>query len=157
MAILTGKEILRPYIKKTTGYIKSLISSQHVEMNNGITLQSTIDGININLIYEEYNSGVWHVRKWNNGFAECFGSITTTQSPYSKYSEFNIFMLSHSLPFQFVTTPHKVYNVQVGNGIAMPASSSMNDTIDKVSFYMLANNIGNQTIKISTYVWGNWK
>ena len=31
MAILTGKNVFKPYIKKTTGYIKSLLSSQHVE------------------------------------------------------------------------------------------------------------------------------
>ena len=49
MSILTGKQVLKPYIKKTTGYIKSLLSSQHVEMNNGITLQSNVDQINNNL------------------------------------------------------------------------------------------------------------
>ncbi|MCB7303117.1 hypothetical protein NE683_02000 [Bariatricus massiliensis] len=49
MSILTGKQVLKPYIKKTTGYIKSLLSAQHVEMNNGITLQSAVDEINNNL------------------------------------------------------------------------------------------------------------
>ena len=49
MSILTEKQILKPYIKKATGYIKSLLSAQHVEMNNGITLQSTVDQINNNL------------------------------------------------------------------------------------------------------------
>ena len=45
MAVLTGKNVFKPYIKKTTGYIKSLLSSQHVEMDNGKTLQFTIDEI----------------------------------------------------------------------------------------------------------------
>ena len=38
MAVLTEKQILKPYIKKATGYIKSLLSAQHVEMNNGSPL-----------------------------------------------------------------------------------------------------------------------
>lgn len=50
MSILTGKQVLKPYIKKTTGYIKSLLSSQHVEMKGGKTLQTAVDEINNNLI-----------------------------------------------------------------------------------------------------------
>lgn len=49
MAILTGKEIIKPYIKKSAGYIKSLLSSKHVEMDDGNTLQTTINDINNNL------------------------------------------------------------------------------------------------------------
>lgn len=49
MAILTGKEIIRPYIKKSAGYIKSLLSAKHVEMDDGKTLQTTVDEINNNL------------------------------------------------------------------------------------------------------------
>ena len=52
MAIITGKEILRPYLKKTTGYIKSLLSAQHVEMDDGQSLQTAVDEINNNLTYE---------------------------------------------------------------------------------------------------------
>ena len=49
MAVLAEKQVLKPYIKKAAGYIKSLLSAQHVEMNNGITLQSAVDEINNNL------------------------------------------------------------------------------------------------------------
>lgn len=49
MAILAGKEIIKPYIKKSTGYIKSLLSAQHVEMKKGKTLQTSIDEIDTNL------------------------------------------------------------------------------------------------------------
>ena len=126
-------------------------------MNNGKTLQTAVDDMNESSIHEEYDSGVWHIRKWNNGFAECFGTITTTQSPYATFSGFNIFAISIALPFQFLATPHKVYNVQVGNGIAMPASSTMNDSASSVTFYTLANNAGNQTIIVNTYIWGKWK
>lgn len=51
MSILDGKQVLKPYIKKTTGYIKSLLSSQHVEMKDGKTLQTTVEEIDNNLTY----------------------------------------------------------------------------------------------------------
>lgn len=54
MAILTGKQILKPYFKKASGYIKSLLSSQHVEMNDGRTLQTTIDTLNKNLTVSKW-------------------------------------------------------------------------------------------------------
>lgn len=43
MAILQGKEILNPFIHKAGGYVKSLLSSNHVEMNDGNTLQNAMD------------------------------------------------------------------------------------------------------------------
>lgn len=45
MAILTGKQVLRPFIRKTAGYIKSLLSSDHVEMEDGKTLQTAVEDI----------------------------------------------------------------------------------------------------------------
>lgn len=56
MSVSTGKQVLKPYIKKTTGYVKSLLSSQHVEMKNGKTLQTAVDEINGNLILLNNNS-----------------------------------------------------------------------------------------------------
>lgn len=38
MAVLAEKQVLKPYIKKVAGYIKSLLSAQHVQMNNGSPL-----------------------------------------------------------------------------------------------------------------------
>lgn len=52
MSILTGTETIKPYIKRASGYIKSLLSSQHVVMKNGETLQTAVDEINNNLAYE---------------------------------------------------------------------------------------------------------
>lgn len=77
MSIITGKEILKPYLKKTTGYIKSLLSAQHVEMDDGKSLQTAVDEIYNNLMptawtklgtcagltcYYKYNSFMCQVR-----------------------------------------------------------------------------------------------
>lgn len=49
MSILVGKQVLRPFIRKASGYVKSLLSSEHVEMNSGSTLQETMNEITNNL------------------------------------------------------------------------------------------------------------
>ena len=63
MSIIAGTEIVKPYVKKAAGYIKSLLSAQHVAMNNGMTLQSTVDEINNNLsfsyIKSSYRTALW--------------------------------------------------------------------------------------------------
>lgn len=53
MALLTGKQVLRPFLRKTAGYVKALLSSDHVEMNNGDTVQMAVDEINDNLSAHE--------------------------------------------------------------------------------------------------------
>lgn len=61
MSILSGKEVIKPYIKKATGYIKSLVSSQHVEMNDGKTLQAAVDELDgklTNLNSYDFNTPV---------------------------------------------------------------------------------------------------
>lgn len=73
MAILTEKKILKPYIKKAAGYVKSSLSSAHVEMNDGKTLQTTIDDLTNNLTHYPikqsgiYNGQSYYASKFNNG------------------------------------------------------------------------------------------
>lgn len=73
MPIITGKEILRPYLKIASGYIKSLLPAQHVEMDNGKSLQISIDEINQNFtnnpIKESglYNGQSYYASKFSNG------------------------------------------------------------------------------------------
>lgn len=49
MAIITGKDLFKPFICRTAGYVKSLLSSEHIEMNSGITLQEATDVMDYNL------------------------------------------------------------------------------------------------------------
>lgn len=91
MSILTEKQILKPYIKKATGYIKSLLSAQHVEMNNGITLQSTVDQINNNLTllnsnlsYEYGSNSNGHYKKYADGRLEMWGNYATKAITYTE-------------------------------------------------------------------------
>lgn len=49
MAILDLKEKLEPYKKKATGYIKQMLSSKHVVMEDGTDLETKVSAINSDL------------------------------------------------------------------------------------------------------------
>lgn len=87
MSILTEKQILKPYIKKATGYIKSLLSAQHVEMKDGKTLQTSLDEINSNLGYEFGSKSIGagsnemgYYKKYTDGRLEMWATITDLYS-----------------------------------------------------------------------------
>lgn len=46
MAILDLKEKIEPFRKNATGYVKQLLSSDHVVMSDGTTLQTKMDSLN---------------------------------------------------------------------------------------------------------------
>ena len=56
MAILNIKQKIEPYVKNATGYIKLLLSSKHVVMEDGKDLETTITDLNSEMI-EQDNTG----------------------------------------------------------------------------------------------------
>ena len=46
MAILDLKEKIEPFRKNATGYVKQLLSADHVVMSDGTTLQTKMDSLN---------------------------------------------------------------------------------------------------------------
>lgn len=50
MAILDLKEKIEPFRKNATGYVKQLLSADHVVMSDGTTLQTKMDSLNSALI-----------------------------------------------------------------------------------------------------------
>ena len=59
MAILDLKEKIEPFRKNATGYVKQLLSANHVVMSDGTTLQTKMDSLNsaisgIERIYAHY-------------------------------------------------------------------------------------------------------
>lgn len=53
MAILNIKQKIEPYVKNATGYIKLLLSSKHVVMENGNDLETTITNLNSEMIEQD--------------------------------------------------------------------------------------------------------
>lgn len=108
-------------------------------------------------IVEEGSSANWYYRKWDSGFAECWGKHQVKISNYTTVNGFYGFAEKFYLPFTFTETVKKIYNVQIGSGFGMPASGGMGDTASDVTIHGLGNAGGMQTVTVQIYVWGNWK
>lgn len=70
-------------------------------------------------------SGIWNYRKWNSGFAECWGSVSVSITGSSSMMATNNASVQKSFPFSFTNTPvvscsssrQSNYNHIVGNVI----------------------------------------
>lgn len=49
MAILDLKKKIEPYVKTATGYVKQMLSSKHVVMEDGADLETTVTELNRNI------------------------------------------------------------------------------------------------------------
>lgn len=126
-------------------------------LGGGVTLSRILSKLGVDFIVEEGTSGNWYYRKWNSGFAECWGKHQITESHYTTVNGFYGYSTRFTLPFTFAGTVRKVYNLQIGSGFGMVASGGMGDTAGQVTVHGLGNASGTQTIKAQIYVWGNWK
>lgn len=165
MSILTEKQILKPYIKKATGYIKSLLSAQHVEMNNGITLQSAVDEIHNNLIDSVIERGGTRYNgytKWKSGKLEqwCNAGIAakTTSEWGGCYISNKMAGLTYSIPF--LEPPLVMMNVKgEANDGGWLLQTNAGTSFSTPSYYIIRGAIlsSNATFNISAYAIGVWK
>ena len=159
MSILTGKQVLKPYIKKATGYIKSLLSSQHVEMDNGKTLQSAVDEINNNLthyIVEQGSNSNGNYRKWSDGTLEMWGI-----NHFDNISINNKWGTLYNSIMQFINLP--VISTSDLKGIAGTFTSnsgawaSYGNSNERLAFWIIAPALVTVTGYIRWHCFGTWK
>lgn len=108
-------------------------------------------------IVEQGTSGTWNYRKWNSGFAECWGRHQVTKTNYTTVNGFYGYRETFYLPFTFTATARKVYSIQIGTGFSIAATGSISDTENYVTVHGLGNTSGLQSITAQIYAWGNWK
>ncbi|MCB7303118.1 hypothetical protein [Bariatricus massiliensis] len=155
MSILTGKQVLKPYIKKATGYIKSLLSSQHVEMNDGKTLQSAVDEINNNLnamSYERLSIGKWLLKKYSDGSCEMRATFEyiDASTDYVQHIEM--------LPIQLIWKQNAFLNSTGQGGYAKNVSPYDNTSLmDRVNITYRNSSSNSIKSQIVVYVYGHWK
>lgn len=160
MSILTGKQILNPYIKKATGYIKSLLSSQHVEMKDGKTLQTAVDEINNNLTYyivEQGSNSNGNYRKWSDGTLEMWGRFETLASTNLSANGINYSIVYyHYLPVESVAKGIVFFTTE-NNGLLWLSGTTAESNKTRFSYrvYALAN-YSNLNIVIDWHCVGRW-
>lgn len=70
-------------------------------------------------VVEQGKSGNWHYRKYNNGFAQCWGTqvisviIDNTSASYGGYRSDTIY--SSNFPFAFTETPSVMVGIKDGS------------------------------------------
>ena len=101
MAILDLKKKIEPYLKTATGYVKQMLSSKHVVMEDGNDLETTVTELNRNTL---------NITKTENiekgGISYYYSIITFNNKKYLKlYGRYQIKNLSGSTltPFQYGT------------------------------------------------------
>lgn len=162
MSILTGMEILRPYIKKATGYKKSLLSSQHVQMSSGITLQTSIDEISNSLthyIIEQGSNSNGYYRKWSDGTLEQWINMTVydqkLQNPYGALYQ-GVRYWTYPIPFNSVKTiicGHFQYDTGASWGTVAGATAT-NAALRGID---VVSRPGGHPCYISAFAIGRWK
>lgn len=63
MAILDLKKKIEPYVKTATGYVKQMLSSKHVVMENGTDLETTVTELNRKLTYSSDEKQIGYTDK----------------------------------------------------------------------------------------------
>ena len=109
-------------------------------------------------VIETGTSGSWTYRKWNNGTAECWGTLSGTISPYTTVNGFAGYEGAVNFPTGlFTVAPNVQFQAYIGNGFAMPGRGVIS-TATQCKWVALSNlNAANTTVKIDVFAIGKWK
>lgn len=82
MAILDLKKKIEPYLKTATGYVKQMLSSKHVVMEDGNDLETTVTELNRKIdpyrVIDFNTTGRTTYVKYANGVMIQFGTISVS-------------------------------------------------------------------------------
>ncbi len=134
------------------------------DVDNAISIGNGSARININgtkmtdHIVETGTSGAWTYRKWNNGTAECWGTLNGTLSPYTTINGFSAYEGSVAFPSNlFTAAPNVQFQPYIGNGFAIPARGVIS-TNTQCKWVALSNvGAANTAVKIDVFAVGKWK
>lgn len=113
MAILDLKEKIEPFRKNATGYVKQLLSADHVVMSDGTTLQTKMDSLNSASIKETGSSKGWIYRKWCDGTVELWWNSNVTYSNSVGAGVTGLTLVSVDIPLPFT----------ISNGMAVASAT----------------------------------
>lgn len=116
----------------------------------------------INYVVAEGDSGNWHYRKWNNGWAECWATINKSSVPMTQqwggvYESTSTYYFTY--PFTFAERPWWVVSANESSGgvLSIEAEGSDSSTTRTANFRFTRGTSGTQSITYSCYAFGKWK
>jgi hypothetical protein len=113
-----------------------------------------------NYIVEQGTSGVWTYRKWNNGFAECYGYHTISNTKCdtawgSLYYSPEIWL--PNFPFTFVGSPDVYISWQSDFSAFIDGVGKRSSTSPGRTFLYRPDNTGTLNGRFAIYAYGRWK
>ena len=109
-------------------------------------------------VIEQGTSGSWNIRKWSNGTAECWRTISGTITKYTTWNNMHGYQGSAQFPAGFFNAnPNVQYQVYIGSGFAMPArgAASTKDTFNWLA--LGSDGTANVGYIVDVYAIGTWK
>lgn len=112
-------------------------------------------------VVENGSTGIWDYRKWNSGYAECWGNFSVTPSAGNATNSHTV-----TLPFSFINTSTDTYKVQITpakTGLYIAAigdcnsSNNLSHTTTNFIFSYKYNNATPYNVSFNISVGGKWK
>lgn len=107
--------------------------------------------------YKRYTEGIWNVKKYADGTAECWGTWGGNLTHYATAGGFYGYTTSVNFPSGlFVARPTLTYNCAVGRHFSI-AAANISVSSTTASLYALSNASGTQSVLFDMHVKGRWK
>lgn len=119
MAILDLKEKIEPFRKNATGYVKQLLSADHVVMSDGTTLQTKMDSLNSALTTIDSILGNKADKNALNALSNNLNSLSGTVNGLNASSSFSNYQYVFKDPSGIMIIASSI------NTINMPADSAL--------------------------------
>lgn len=117
-------------------------------------------GANIvgDFVITQGSSGLWMIRKWNSGVAECWRTISGTITKYTTWNGMYGYQGSASFPSGFfIANPNVQYQTYIGSGFAMPARGACSTKDNFIWYALSSENTDNVGYTVDCYAIGKWK
>ena len=133
-------------------------TSNSIMIGNGSAAIKFNDNTMADFVVEQGSSGIWDYRKWNSGYAECWGNMSVTPTTANATNTITV-----NLPFTFSNTSYKADITPAKTGLYISAHGDCNangDLSHTTSSFVMSyryNSGSIYSVSFNITVKGKWK
>ena len=133
-------------------------ASNAIMIGNGSATIKFNDNTMADFVVEQGSSGIWDYRKWNSGYAECWGNVSVTPTTANATNTITV-----NLPFTFANTSYKADITPAKTGLYVSAHGDCNangDLSHTTSSFVMSYKYNSGSIYSTSFnitVKGKWK
>lgn len=159
MAILDLKKKIEPYVKTATGYVKQMLSSKHVVMEDGTDLETTVTELNRKSIIESGGNDNGRYIKFGNGTLLMWGNAKT-KFTFAGDKWGNDFYISRQrkITFPIPSLTEAIVNINAwNNSICFVNLSTLANNKTEFVVYMVKGSGVDYDSLVCWHAFGTWK